>query len=72
MPCENYFVSFPLLHLSCELGVIISKVHEIYSLTQKSYLKDFINTNIEAKKNAVASDVKKLYKTFSNATFGKT
>ena len=47
MPCENYFVSFPLL------GVIISKVHEIYSLTQKSYLKDFINTNIEAKKKTL-------------------
>ena len=53
------------------MGVKISKVHNMYKFTQHSFLLDFIQKNIEKRKNAKTEQESSGYKLLSNSLFGK-
>ena len=49
---EKMLFALPLLKLLIQLGLVVKKVHAVYTFEQKHFLADFIQDNIEARKNA--------------------
>ena len=48
---ENYLISLNMLKLFIEMGVKIEKVNYVYRFDQDFIFKDFIEKNIELRKN---------------------
>ena len=68
---EKYLIALPLLKLYIELGVKVTKIRRVFRFNQKAFLSDFINTNIELRKQSTSKCDKDFYKILSNGVFGK-
>lgn len=69
---SNYVLHYQTLQMALSHGLILKKVHKILKFRQSKWLKPFIDFNTEKRKNAQNEFEKKLYKLFSNSTYGKT
>ena len=67
-----YLISLNLLRVFTDLGLIVKKTHRIFSFKQETVFKDYIEKNIELRKNAKSKFEKDLFKLFNNSIFGKT
>ena len=68
---EKYLVSLQLLKLFLGLVLKITKTHRIFRWKQEVVFKDFIEKNIELRKNSPAEFEKQFYKLISNSIYGK-
>ena len=69
---KKYVAHYRSLQLYTKHGLIITKIHEILSFTQRAWLKpwiDMCNEQRKAARSELESDLAKLQ---ANATFGKT
>ena len=63
-------VHFKLLALWINLGLKITKLHNVVEFVQKPFVAPFIQTCIEARRSAKNDFEKKLFKTTQVANFG--
>lgn len=76
LPKKNYLSDFRNIKFWIQIGVKVTKVHEIYEFEMDDWLAPFIKNNNEKRKEA--EDVKKnefegqYYKLANNSIFGKT
>ena len=56
------------LKKSLDHGLVFKEVHRVIKLDQKAWLKSYIYTNVELRKNAKND----FFKLMNNAVFGKT
>ncbi|XP_050693786.1 uncharacterized protein LOC126984249 [Eriocheir sinensis] len=68
---EKMLFALPFLKLLIRLGLVVKKVHAIYTFKQKHFLADFIQDNIEARKSATCPIKKNAIKCISNSIFGR-
>src|SRR5436190_13569610 len=75
MTCRDkieYVVPFKLLKFYLEMGMEITRIHQVIQFRQLPIFKDYIDGN-SAKRSVATSDFEKdLYKLLKNALFGKT
>ena len=75
MTCRDkieYVVHFKLLKFYLEMGMEITRIHQVIQFRQLPIFKDYIDGN-SAKRSVATSDFEKdLYKLLNNALFGKT
>ena len=69
---NNYVVHISLLKQALNHGLILKKVQRVISFNQEVWMKDYIITNIEERKNADNEFKKDFYKLMCNAVFGKS
>ena len=72
LPQKNYFVSLKLLQLLVDLGLEVEKIRAVYRFTQSTYLRAFIEKNIEARKLTPHKSEGNVHKLTSNSVFGRT
>ena len=70
-PQKNYLISLNLLKLFKDIGLKCTKIHRIFRFRQEDLFKDFIEKNIELRKNAKSPFEKDLFKLMSNSIYGK-
>ena len=68
---EKILFALPLLQLLIKLGLVVKKVNFEYIYRQKNFLADFIQDNIETRKNATCPIKKNAIKCISNSIFGR-
>ena len=68
---ENYLVTGENFHLYLQMGMEVEKIHRIFKFQQKPLLKEYIDSNIEKRKNANNNLESHLYKLLNNSVFGK-
>ena len=68
---EKMLFALPLLKLLIKLGLVVKKVHAIYTFKQEKFLAGFIEDNINARKNATCPIRKNAIKCISNSIFGR-
>ena len=68
---EKMLFALPLLKLLIQLGLVVKKVHAVYSFKQERFLRDFIQNNIEARKTSTCPIKKNAIKCISNSIFGR-
>ena len=69
---KNYPVHYRTLRLYLELGLVLKKVHRVIAFTQKPWLANYINGNIERRKQATTVFESDFFKKCNNSVFGKT
>lgn len=69
---SNYVLHYLTLQMAIAQGLKLKKVHKILKFVQSKWLKPFIDFNTEKRKNAQNAFESKLYKGFSNSTYGKS
>lgn len=52
-------------------GGKIAEIHDIYQFTQSTFLKEFMEGNIKARREASGKILQKAYKVISNSIFGR-
>ena len=55
-----------------QLGVKIDKAHKILAFDENNFLKEYINLNIELRKNSKSDLEKDLFKLMNSSIFGKS
>ena len=68
---NNYVVHISLLKQPLNHGLFLEKVHRVISFNQKAWMKDYVITYIEERKQADSKFKKYFYKPMCNAVFGK-
>ncbi|XP_064106780.1 uncharacterized protein LOC135215755 [Macrobrachium nipponense] len=68
---KNYMIALPLLRLYMDLGLEIERVRKIYAFKQASFMRNFIEDNIQARKMAKCKDEQSAFKLMSNSVFGR-
>ena len=74
-PKSRYVVHSRTLKLYIQLGMVVTKVYRVIRFHQEPWLRTYIDTNINMRKQAVRDGDKvgkDLYKLMCNAVFGKT
>ena len=71
-PKNSYFVDGESLQQYLYYGLKLVEVFDIYSYTQKPFLKEFIMKNIELRKQTSCKMDSDLFKLCNNSIFGKT
>ena len=69
---KNYIVHYRVLKKYVELGLKVSKVHQIIRFKQTPWLKKFIDFNTQKRAEADSDFKKDFFKLLNNAVFGKT
>ena len=69
---KNYLVHYRMLKFYIRHGMIVDKVHDIYSFKQSKWLEKYININTQKRNQAVNDFEKDFYILLNNAFYGKT
>ena len=72
LPKKNYKVYYKNLEYYLKLGAKVTKVHGILTFDEKPFLIEYIDLNIELRKNSKNDLEKDLFKLMNNAIFGKS
>ena len=71
LPKKNYKVYYKNLKYYLKLGIKVTKVHRILTFDEKLFLKEYIDLNIELRKQSKNDLEKDLFKLMNNVIFGK-
>lgn len=69
---EKYMVHAELLAFYLKRGLVLEKIHYAYVFEQDYTLRDYVNGNIEKRRNTNSEVMKTLYKLLNNSLYGKT
>jgi hypothetical protein len=75
MTCRDkveYVVHFKLLKFYLEMGMKITRIHQVIQFNQQPIFKNYIDNNSALRQAATCDFTKDLYKFLNNALFGKT
>ena len=69
---KNYLIHYRMLKFDVRHGMIVDKVHEIFSFKQSRWLEKYINFNTQRRNKAKNDFEKDSYKLLNNEFYGKT
>ena len=70
---ENRYVIHEMnLKQAVDAGLILTKIHRVIEFKQKPWMKDFIDFNINKRKESKNEFEKRFFKIMCNATYGRT
>ena len=68
---KKYLIHFRMLKFNVRHGIIVEKVHEIFSFKQSNWLEQYISSNIQKQNRAKNDFEKDFFKLLVNAALGK-
>ena len=68
----HYIIHCKVLKLYLKLGLKLKKVHRVLKFKQSAFMKPFIESNIERRRQAKSSFEGNIFKLINNSIFGKT
>ena len=71
-PRRHYVVHFRNLQFYLEMGLVLKKIHRIFSFTQRDFMKGFIQFHVNERKVAKTQFVSNYHKLGCNSVYGKT
>ena len=69
---SKFVVHYKNLQLYLSLGMKLSKIYRVLKFKQSNWLKEYVDFNIEKRKNAVSNFEKNFFKLVINSIYGKT
>ena len=70
-PKKDYVLHSTSLLWYLQHGAVLTKVHKAFKFTQAPFFKEFIEKNLEMRKQAKSLFARNLWKSASNSSFGK-